>query len=266
MKEKLLQKIYIRKHSFVQWKLPPTALSVLWNDLHIAPAGFTKKLDWFITSDWTEGPAYTKKATVVHDLVFKKYPETVHPKILSTQQKRLKWVTKESDIIFADSKSTSSDLEKYYSVKPERITLNYPGLTVSNSSLDKDDIQAVLDKYKITPPFILSVGKIEPRKNIERLIKAYNSLLAEQNLPELVIVGMEGWDSKIEQSENIKYIGYVSDKELTALYKSAVCFVMPSIYEGFGYPVLEAMAHGCPVALQYIVACRTCTRRCCTYV
>ncbi len=248
MKEKLLQKIYTRKQSFVQWKLPPTALSFLWNDLHIFPPHFNGKLDWFITSDWTEPPKNTKKATIVHDLVFKKYPETVHPKILSTQQKRLQWVSKESDIIFADSKSTVSDLEKYYSVNPGRIALNYPGLTVTHRDLDKNEIPAILEKYKITPPFILTVGKIEPRKNIERLIKAYNSLLAEQNIPELVIAGMEGWDSNIEENENIKYIGFVSDKELAALYKSAMCFVMPSIYEGFGYPVLEAMAYGCPVA------------------
>lgn len=248
MKEKLLQKIYIRKQSFVQWKLPQAALSFLWNDLHIFPPHFTGKLDWFITSDWTEPPKNTKKATVVHDLVFKKYPETVHPKILSTQQKRLKWVSRESDVIFADSKSTASDLQKYYSAHPDRIVLNYPGVTVTHKDLDTKEIPAILEKYKITPPFIFTVGKIEPRKNIERLIKAYKMLLAEQNLPELVIAGMEGWNSTIDQDENIKYIGFISDRELAALYKSALCFVMPSIYEGFGYPVLEAMTYGCPVA------------------
>lgn len=248
MKEKLLQKIYTRRHSFIRWKLPPTALSLLWNDLHIFPPGFSSKLDWFITSDWTEPPRNTKKATIVHDLVFKKYPETVHPKILNTQEKRLKWVAKESDRIFTDSESTSADLEKYYQINPSRITLNYPGVTITHKDLDKKDIQPILEKYNITPPFIFTVGKIEPRKNIERFISAYKSLLTQQNLPELVIAGMEGWDTKIEQDENIKYIGFVSDLELAALYKSALCFIMPSIYEGFGYPVLEAMAHGCPVA------------------
>ncbi len=248
LKEKLIQKIYTRKHKVIQWKLPPKALSFIWNDLHIFSPGFTNKLDWFITSDWTEPPMKTKKATIVHDLVFKKYPETVHSKILKTQEKRLRLVSKESNILFADSYSTSVDLQKYYSVSPERIVTNYPGVSISHKDLDKKEILPVLEKYRITPPFILTVGKLEPRKNIKKLIEAYNHLLEDQNVPELVIVGTEGWDTEVKQNENTKYIGYVPDYDLAALYQSAMCFVYPSIYEGFGYPVLEAMAYGCPVA------------------
>ena len=248
LNEKFLQKIYSKKQHTTKWSLPPTALAFLWNDLHILKPPFTKKLDWFITSDWTEPPTYSKKATVVHDLVFKKYPNTVHPKILSTQTKRLQWTTQESKLIFVDSQTTKRDLMDIYSVDDEKICVNYPGISISHQDLDKEAKLNVLKKYKLSDPFILTVGKVEPRKNIKNLINAYNALREEENVPDLVIVGLQGWDSEVAVNENIHYLGYVSDYDLAALYQSALGFIFPSIYEGFGYPILEAMAYGCPVA------------------
>jgi len=247
-KEKLLQKIHSKKQKLIQWNLPPTALSLLWNDIHFIKPSFTKKLDWFISSDWTEPAAFSKKATIVHDLVFKKYPETVHQKIINNQTKRLRWATQESDMIFADSVSTKKDLLEVYKINEDKVQINYPGVSVSHKDLDKQEKLSVLKKYELNESFMLTVGKVEPRKNIKMLVEAYNALREEENLPDLVIVGLQGWDSEVAQNENIHYIGYVSDYELAALYQSALCFIFPSIYEGFGYPVIEAMAYGCPVA------------------
>ena len=247
-KEKLLQKIHSKKQKLIQWNLPPTALSLLWNDIHFVKPSFTKKLDWFITSDWTEPATFSKKATIVHDLVFKKYPQTVHSKIIKNQTKRLHWAVRESDMIFADSLSTKDDLLEIYNVNENKVCINYPGVSVSSKDLDKQERLAVLKKYNLDGSFMLTVGKVEPRKNIKMLVEAYNSLREEENLPDLVIVGLQGWDSEVSQNENIHYIGYVTDYELAALYQSALCFIFPSIYEGFGYPVIEAMAYGCPVA------------------
>ena len=101
-------------------------------------------------------------------------------------------------------------------------------------------------------PYILSVGKLEPRKNIPRLIEAFQ----QANLKDidLYIVGPEGWDEKtlhvtrFKLQDNIKFLGYVPDHQLYQLYKNALFFIYPSLYEGFGYPVIEAMSLGCPVA------------------
>lgn len=221
----------------VKMKLPPTGLSIIWNDLHVLRIEIiTGKLDWFISSDWTEPPATCKKATIVHDLVYLRYPETVDPLILKTQIKRMAWVSKESDLILADSQATKDDLIELFNLDTKKIVVNYPGIEVEKSN----------KKIGAKKPFILTVGKIEPRKNIGRLIEAFEELNLKN--VELLIVGPEGWDQNIKASKSIRFLGYVSDYELHALYSSCLFFVYPSIWEGFGYPVLEAMSFGTPVA------------------
>lgn len=235
----------------IKWPIPPKALSFLWNDLHNITHPITyplsANLDWFITSDWTEPSFKINKATIVHDLVFKKYPKTVHETILKTQEKRLQLVAQESDLIFVDSKSTAKDIKEHYEISDKRVVVNYPGVDVP-MEMDSNFIQEIKSNFRIPDEFILTVGKLEPRKNLERLIKAYKLLQKKHaKLPALVIVGMHGWDTDIEKHEKIILPGYVNDEILTALYQSALCFAYPSIYEGFGYPVVEAMINKCPV-------------------
>ncbi len=218
-------------------KLPPTGLSITWNDLHILRIEtIIGKLDWFISSDWTEPPATCKKATIVHDLVYLRYPETVDPLILKTQIKRMAWVRKESALVLADSLATKDDLIELLNLKDKKIVVNYPGIEIKRAN----------KKIEIKKPFILTVGKIEPRKNINRLIEAFEGLNLKN--VELLIVGPEGWDQNIKVGKNVRFLGYVSDDELHALYSSCLFFVYPSIWEGFGYPILEAMSFGTPVA------------------
>jgi len=227
----------------VETKIPPTVLSILWNQLHFFPIErFVGNVDWVITSDWTEPPSKCKKATIVHDLVFMKYPETVDELIRKTQEQRLRWVQKESSVIFADSDSTKNDLEKLLFIEKDRVIVNYPGITQANRKIH-DTRYTIHD----TRPFILTVGKLEPRKNIERLVDAFNKLNRKDL--DLYIVGMTGWGNvRVEQNQNIKLLGFISDDELAKLYRSCLFFVLPSIYEGFGYPVIEAMSHGAAVA------------------
>ncbi|OGK14008.1 hypothetical protein A2859_00260 [Candidatus Roizmanbacteria bacterium RIFCSPHIGHO2_01_FULL_37_16b] len=252
----LEKKIIEKGHKLVKWKLPPTALAFLFNDLHkfskylISSFYLLTSLDWFITSDWTEPPLPVKKATIVHDLVYLRYPETVDNKIVSTQKKRLSWVKKESEIVFADSYTTKKDLMDLLKVDSRKIIVNYPGIDVKKPTLEQ--INITLKKYNLKKPFILAVGKSEPRKNFRRLIEAF-SKRNDHNL-ELVIVGPMGWDEKNIKYQsaswrtNIKYLGLVSDTELFSLYSSCLFFVCPSIWEGFGYPVVEAMRLGVPLA------------------
>lgn len=246
----LVDQITSHGHDLHTYMYPPTVLATLFNDMHDFSRLFVnndkqiKKLDWFITSDWTEPPMPTKKATIVHDLVFKKFPETVHPTILKTQEKRLSHVVKESDLIFTDSSSTAQDLIDEYHIEKGKICVNYPGVETTEKNADINT--GVVEKYEIHKPYILAVGKLEPRKNIERLIQAFNKTTTTA---QLVIVGPKGWGNlDLKQSEKIAFLGFVPDEDLMKLYQNALFFVYPSLYEGFGYPIIEAMRYNCPVA------------------
>lgn len=229
--------------------LPPSILDLLWNKLHILPfENLVGPVDLVITSDWTE-PAIksAKKITIVHDLVYLTYPQTLHKTILQTQSRKMQWVKKESDLIIADSVSTKQDLAKLLDIEDRRIKVVYPAVEIKQ--LTSNDATSVLNKYNLNKPFILAVGKLEPRKNISRLIQSFEKI-GNKNI-NLVVVGPTGWGEQnhnVKNNPNIKFLGHISDNDLYGLYAEALCFVMPSLYEGFGYPLVEAMTLGCPVA------------------
>jgi|SRR3989304_774521 len=129
--------------SIKQFKIPPTVLNILWNKLHIMPIeNFIGDVDVFITSDWTEPPSKrAKKATIIYDLIVYKYPEETHnqtefnpfkliisPNIVSSQKQKLKWVKKESDLIFTISASSKKDIEKILEIPGSKIKVIYPGI------------------------------------------------------------------------------------------------------------------------------------------
>ncbi|QQG44791.1 MAG: glycosyltransferase family 4 protein [Candidatus Roizmanbacteria bacterium] len=229
--------------------LPPTILNILWNNLHIAPIEwFIGKVDILITSDWLEPPSITaKKITTIHDLVIYKFPETSSPSIVKTQKRRLNWVKKESELIMCDSEATKKDVEKILKINSQKLKVIYPAVEVKKPS--SEDLERVKKKYKLVHPFILTVGKLEPRKNIAKLVEAFQK--TGINNTDLIIAGAKGWgDNDFKISDNVKFLGFVPDKDLYALYSLAEFFIYPSLYEGFGYPVVEAMSLSCPVAVS----------------
>jgi glycosyltransferase involved in cell wall biosynthesis len=245
--ESLLTEIQNAKVPLVSVPLPPKAMSFLWNDLHtLSIDTFVPGLDWFITSDWTEPPAKCKKATIVHDLAFKRFPETIDETIMSVMQKKLSLVSKESSLIFADSEATKTDLVEFYHLAPDKIQVNYPGVTPPKPTTV--DLPALQKKFGFTKPYILTVGKLEPRKNLARLFEAFSRL----NNPEieLVVVGQKGWGSMPAPVKGVHMAGFVSENELTSLYQHSLGLVFPSLWEGFGYPAVEAMLLGIPTALS----------------
>jgi len=123
-------------------------------------------------------------------------------------------------------------------------------------------MQTIDKKYGIAKHYVLSVGTIQPRKNYERLIEAFSLFLANNKqkfgVVELVIVGKKGWlyddilsaPKRFGVEKQVRFLDFVPDCDLPALYKNALCFALPSLYEGFGLPVLEAMAQSCPVVVS----------------
>ena len=251
-------------HTFKRFYFPPTLLSQLWNDLHIIPIEqFIGPVDLFISSDWVQPPTrHAKTLTIIHDLVMYVHPETstqkvtfdlkkvqIRANIVDTHKRRLHWVKKDIDSIIADSKSTKKDIETHLGIQKDRIHVVYPAVHMPKPFLNQKSLN---EKYDLHKPYILTVGKLEPRKNIPMLIKAFiASGLSDKT--DLVIVGAHGWgDLELNVPDDIKesivFLGYVPDDDLSSLYTYAELFVYPSIYEGFGYPVIEAMLTGTPVA------------------
>ncbi len=235
-----------RHYQLKKYPLSPKMLDLLWNKLHLININsLIGDQDWVITSDWTQPPANSCLATLVHDLAYKRFPEVVPEQIRKVQEQRLNWAKKESSLFLALSKATKQDLMELMNIPPEKIKVLYPGIEIP--TVEQKDSNETLKRLQLSKPFILSVGKIEPRKNIGRLIQAFSQL--HLDTVKLVIVGPEGWDTIDQKAHpNIKFTGYLSDTELFALYRACLFFVMPSVWEGFGYPVIEAMMSGAAVA------------------
>jgi glycosyltransferase involved in cell wall biosynthesis len=233
--------------------ISPHLTNWLWNRLHVLPIeNITGPVDVYLSSDWAQAP--TKKAktvTIVYDLIPWLYPETLHPRIINTHRKRMAWVKKEANRIVAISNSTKKDLNKIVGIDKEKITVAYPGLNKSKfSPQSQEKIEKIKKKYRLDN-YILGLGTQEPRKNFVQVIKAFNNL--GKNNRQLAIVGKYGWGEKINnKNKKIRILGYVPDQDLAPLYSGAQVFVYPSLYEGFGMPIVEAQACGCPVITSNI--------------
>ena len=218
------------------WRIPPTVLEFLWNRLHVLPIEtFTGKLHIYHSSDWTQAPSKAKIIAPIYDMVVYKYPETSHPSIVATQKRRMEWVKREADIVVTISESSKRDINEILGIPLEKIKVIYPSIS--------DEFKS-LKSLKVQKSYFLAVGTREPRKNFNRLIEAFNK--ANLKDTELWIVGKPRW-GKENLSNNIKVLGFVDQSKMPELYANAKAFVYPSLYEGFGIPILEAMACGCPV-------------------
>lgn len=227
--------------------LPPTLASFVWNRLHILPIEkLIGPVDVLHTSDWTEPLAKAFKVTTVHDLspfLFPGlFPHDIVRNIVDTHKIRLGLVKSESKRIIVPTNATKSDLvklglsEEIIRVIPEAASSQYQKVSV-------DQVESVKRKYKIFGKYLIAVG-MDPRKNTERIIKAFDLSKAGKEL-KLVFVGQPKY-MKVKLSRNIRVLGFVGS-DLPALYSGAEALIYPSLYEGFGLPILEAFACGIPV-------------------
>lgn len=237
----------------MKFPFPPKLMGLLWNNLHKFPVE-TLVGDCDIVHSWDYIQPPTKRAkivTTIHDLTPIKFPALQHRKTISAYKAGLRWVKKEAVAIVTDSESTKKDIEDLLKIPNGKIHVIYLAASKKfhefqhrNESRNGILLQQVLNKYDIKGNYILSVGTREPRKNIKRVIEAHQKMDLQHKL---VIVGKYGWGSEHKTSEKVKILGFVPNRDLPALYLGASCMVYPSLYEGFGLPVLEAMAVGCPV-------------------
>ncbi len=229
----------------------------LWKHIDFPPVEwFSGKSDLFHFTNFTLLPVKKgKKIITFHDAAIKRFPETMEDKNRKRLERLLEVSLFRADSVIAVSEFTKKELIEFYQYPEEKIFVTHLGIEdIFNNRIDEKFLSAVRKKYFLNFPFILYVGTIEPRKNVSLLIRAFN-IAAKKINHHLVIVGRKGWKTdkiirEAEESqfkEKIHFLGYVEESELPSIYSLADLFVFPSLYEGFGFPPLEAMKCGTPV-------------------
>jgi len=215
-----------------------------------------------------------KTVAFVHDLTTILFPQFHTWGNRFLHRERFKRLDR-ADAILTNSEYTKKDIAERLGIKPEKIFVTHLGADESFRPLSSQAIGPILAQYQLSKPYILFVGTLEPRKNLETLIVAFNGLKAKRGIPHtLVLAGQKGWRYRplleaIERSpyhSQIKLLDYLPDQELPALMNGADIFVYPSFYEGFGLPVLEAMQCGTPVVTSNVSSLSEVGGDACLYV
>lgn len=199
-----------------------------------------------------------KKIAIIHDMAYMSCPDTVRSKTRRFLKSSMIKSCKRADKIVTISEFSKNEILRYLPVAESKIEVVPWGVDfgVYHDHYMIDEIEQTKKKYGIIEEYILYLGTIEPRKNIERLIYAYAALNeTNSEVPTLVLAGQKGWYydeifaavETLRLEDKVKFIGYVPDEDVPLLLRGAKIFVFPSLYEGFGLPPLEAMACGTPV-------------------
>lgn len=227
----------------------------IWNAVPIPYRSlFTNKADLTVFFNYIVPPRVEGAVmTAIHDLTYLRYPETMDGKNLRRIQKGIEYSIQRSSRILTISQFSKGELMELLDIPGERISVVYTAPSLPPGSADFEEC---VRKWGLKRPYLLYVGTIEPRKNLVRLLKAFDLLKSREGIPhQLVLAGGRGWRDEeimetakaIRHSDDVIFTGYVSAEEKNTLYQNAEVFVFPSLYEGFGIPPLEAMMLGCPV-------------------
>lgn len=217
-----------------EYKIPPTLAEILFNRVRIFPIDLLiGEIDIFHSSDWIQPLTKAKKVTTYHDLIPIKFPKWSHPKIVDVHKRRLKLVEKEIDYVIAVSEATKRDLLEVSNIPEEKIVVIYEGVDEKFKLQPEYKVQEFKKMMNLPNKFVLAIGGIGDRKNLasaKQASKEYNLVVTGDTIPKL------------------------DEVDLPLLYSSAQVLLYPSLYEGFGLPVLEAMACGTPVITSNVSA------------
>lgn len=199
-------------------------------------------------------PRGSRITGTIYDMTVELFPQFHTPGNVAAERRFYERVLKPADGLIAISQSSKNDAVRLLRLDPSRITVIYPGIDERFFSVLPADIERVKGAFKLSKPYVLFVGTVEPRKNVDVLLDAWSALQREVREEfELLIAGPTGW----AQGETIarlraglpgvRVLGYIQERDLPALTAGATAFVYPSLYEGFGFPIAQAMAAGVPV-------------------
>jgi glycosyltransferase involved in cell wall biosynthesis len=219
-----------------------------------------EKLDVFHAQYMIPPFCNCKTVTTIPDIAYEHYPQffskfdVLRAKVLIRRSAEL------ADHIITVSDYSKNDISRTYHIDPDRITVTHEGAGPDFFPRDKDECrERIARKYGIKTSFILYVGRLQERKNLRRLLSAYARLRKQGAGEKLVLVGKKDWESgnvqehlkSLDLKDSVIFTGYVPSADLPVFYNAAEAFVYPSIFEGFGLPVIEAMACGLPVLTSY---------------
>lgn len=237
---------------------PPSLYTFLWNKLQYPKLkSMLPNIEVFHSWDWLQPPDKDiSLVSTIHDLAILKYPETAHPKIVEAHKASWKRLKERNAEIIAVSRATKNDIVQYLGIPEQKIHVIHEALPVevlhTAESISDELEESIVAQYTLNRPYVLFVGTREPRKNLHRLIEAWLPLEKECDL---LVVGETGWDGTEKLSAHpagLRFLGRVSDQQLSVLYTHARMFAYPSLYEGFGLPILEAFYHDTPVVTSNI--------------
>ncbi len=201
---------------------------------------------------------YRRSVITVQDLSFLRYPHFLTAESRRYYNRQIRWAVRRADHILTISQATRRDVTSMLGVAPDKLTVTHLAADPSFRPLAPQDVERTISKHNLRAGYILFVGTLEPRKNVGGLLRAYRILLdAKSSSAPLVVASGQGWLNEagfeevryIGLEEHITFLQSVPDEDLPALYGGAGVLAMPSFYEGFGLPALEAMACGTPVVV-----------------
>lgn len=242
----------------VRTPIDPIWLIRMWHRarLPLPVEWFSGACDLFFATDFALPPTRTKNtALFIHDLSYIRVPDSAAPSLKTYLDEVVPRSLKRASRVIVNSQATRDDVVALYGIDPAKITPVMFGVDPIFRPSDRPRSALTARFPTLQRPYILSVGTVQPRKNYVRLIQALKQVRAAGLDVDLAIAGGKGWlDSDIlaaagasDIADHVHLLGYVADADLPMLYTYAACFAMPSLYEGFGLPLLEAMACGTPV-------------------
>lgn len=208
--------------------------------------------DWYVSTFLLPPRVPCRAAVLIHDLSFRAHPDYFPTSIALYMRTLVGLALRRAEVVVALSEFTRREIQHFYPWAARKTTVIYPGIERAFGAIDDSSDVTARSTYGVTQPYILAVGNIHPRKNLTRLLAAYEQLRAQRSdVPVLVWAGLERWGSDElrtrAQAVGVQLIGRVQGAHLPALYRGAQVLVYPSLYEGFGLPPVEAMACGTPV-------------------